>query len=417
MRFSKFDIVFWSRVSIFHLVVVGIFGLIMRYKMAFPFPFFTQKYLQHAHSHFAFAGWLSLLISALIVNSFVGKISHARISYYTMLMWIFAFSAWGMLICFSFQGYGVYAIIFSSVSLLASLLYCALVWKDLDRHLDGSLAIWFKSSVLFSVLSTIGTLALVFILARGHMAQTPYLTSVYWYLHFQYNGWLLFSCMGLFVHWIQKEQSNFAIRKFEFLFLALSCIPAYGLSVLWLKIPLWIYALVATAALVQISGWAGIFYRAIRYRAQLPQNMRRGLGFWLLILASAALSVKFILQLGSVIPVVNQWAFGYRTIVIAYLHLIFLLCISIFLLAYLWVSPFFAKSKRAFLGVSVFAIAVVLNELVLGIQGICIVFKYAVPWANQALFFISIFIVLGSILLFFGEARPNRIRDKVEVYP
>ena len=43
----------YSKIALINLSVVALIGVIMRYKIGFDFPFFDQKHLQHAHSHFA----------------------------------------------------------------------------------------------------------------------------------------------------------------------------------------------------------------------------------------------------------------------------------------------------------------------------------------------------------------------------
>ena len=53
---------------------------------------------------------------------------------------------------------------------------------------------------------------------------------------------------------------------------------------------------------------------------------------YILLFVGFALSAKFLLQLGSTIPALSQLGFGFRPIVIAYLHLVLLAVISLFLL-------------------------------------------------------------------------------------
>ena len=48
--------------AVFKFIIVGIWGALMRYKMAFPLPIFNQKNLLEAHSHFGFYGWIALAI-------------------------------------------------------------------------------------------------------------------------------------------------------------------------------------------------------------------------------------------------------------------------------------------------------------------------------------------------------------------
>jgi hypothetical protein len=43
-------------------------GVLMRYKIGFDFPYFSQKNIQHAHSHFAFAGWITHALYVLMIH-------------------------------------------------------------------------------------------------------------------------------------------------------------------------------------------------------------------------------------------------------------------------------------------------------------------------------------------------------------
>ena len=53
---KKLNLNHWIKISLFSLLVVALLGVLMRYKIAFELPYLAQKNIQHAHSHFAFAG-------------------------------------------------------------------------------------------------------------------------------------------------------------------------------------------------------------------------------------------------------------------------------------------------------------------------------------------------------------------------
>ena len=65
---KKLNLNHWIKISLFSLLVVALLGVLMRYKIAFELPFIAQKNIQHAHSHFAFAGWVTQLLMVLMVN-------------------------------------------------------------------------------------------------------------------------------------------------------------------------------------------------------------------------------------------------------------------------------------------------------------------------------------------------------------
>ena len=121
-----------------------------------------------------------------------------------------------------------------------------------------------------------------------------------------------------------------------------------------------------------------------------------------------ALSVKFILQLGSTIPALSQLTFGFRPIVIAYLHLVLLAVISLFLLFYIYANHFFYINKQIKFGIIIFSIGVLLNEIVLAIQGIASFSYTVIPYVNEMLFGAAIVLVFGiGTTVFFSVKKGN----------
>ena len=234
----------WIIISFFSLFIVAVLGVIMRYKIAFSFPFLDQKNIQHAHSHFAFAGWISQSLFFFLTHSLRSLITDKRFRYYNYLLWANWITALGMLVSFMLQGYGFYSILFSSLSILISFVFTIMFWPDIKHHPNIITRQWFKWALIFMLLSSLGTLSLTLMMATKNIHQHTYLASVYWYLHFQYNGWFFFACCGLLIDFLQKKDFNIQPLNSVFLFFSISCIPTYGLSVLWAQIPIWIYIIV-----------------------------------------------------------------------------------------------------------------------------------------------------------------------------
>ena len=117
-----------------------------------------------------------------------------------------------------------------------------------------------------------------------------------------------------------------------------------------------------------------------------------------------AFAVKIFLQLGSVIPAVSQFAFGFRNVVIAYLHLILLMCVATFLLSQ--VIQNFKTSPRLNAGLKYFLLSVFLNEFLLGLMGIFSIKYVAIPFANEFLFGISVLILISILIIF------NTLKEK-----
>ena len=58
----------WLSVAFFNLLLVAALGCILRYKILYSLPFVDQKFFLHAHSHFAFSGWVTQALMALMVR-------------------------------------------------------------------------------------------------------------------------------------------------------------------------------------------------------------------------------------------------------------------------------------------------------------------------------------------------------------
>lgn len=394
----QFDSKFWLKFSLINLFLVASLGLLMRYKIGFEFPFLDQKHLQHSHSHFAFSGWITHTLMVLMVVFLEKKIKVTENRFfkkYNFLLTTNLICAYGMLVFFIIQGYGAFSIIFSTLSIVVACFFAYYFIKDLKTISNDDLSKnWFKASLFFNVISSLGTFVLAYMMVTKNIHQEEYLASIYYYLHFQYNGWFFFACMGLLFHFLQlkKDEHPFFATSFKLFFIA--SIPAYCLSTLWLDLPIWLYILTVMAAFLQTFAWFKLLFILIKTKLNVLENYPYFLRY-ILLFVGFALSVKFLLQLGSTIPAISQLAFGFRPIVIAYLHLVLLAVISLFLLFYIYVNHFFFITKPIKFGVILFSIGVLLNEIVLAIQGIASFSYTIIPLANELLFGIAILLVIG----------------------
>lgn len=398
------DIKYWIKFSLFNLLLVASLGLLMRYKIAFEFPFLNQKNIQHSHSHFAFAGWVSQTLIVLMVHFLSKQNQSINIEKYLKVIIANLVCAYIMLFSFIIQGYGLISILFSTLSIFVSFWFAYLYFKDLKLIPKDNLSKnWFKAALFFNVISSFGTFALAYMMATKNLPQDYFLSSIYFYLHFQYNGWFWFAIIGLFVSQLIPNLSVEKANKTIFNWFFISCIPAYLLSVLWLKLPIWIYIIAIISAFLQVGAWI-VFVKKI-----IPSFIKNytiaPFYKWIYICIIACVSVKFLLQLGSTVPLIGQLAFGFRPIVIAYLHLVLLAIISTFLLVYLFTNQLVVQNNAIKKALALFIIGIFLNELVLGVQGIASFSYTIIPFVNIMLFTIA-------IILFFGIFRMYLINLK-----
>jgi hypothetical protein len=393
-----FNFKFWIRVAIINLLIVAFLGVIMRYKIGFSFPYLNQKNLQHAHSHFAFGGWISMMIMVMMLYSVKEKLALSQLRQMKPILYANLITAYGMLVSFAMQGYAFFSIAFSSLSIIISFWFSYQFYVTLKSSINLPGLKWMNVALFFNLFSSFGTLALSYMMATRQLEQHAYLASVYWYLHFQYNGWFFFACLGLFVNFLYSKNVELSKESMVFKLFAFSCIPAYGLSVLWLNLPLWIYIIVVIAALGQFLGLF-IFLKQIIVSRFWEKFNLSFIAKFLLIFAGTALACKVTLQVGSTVPIISKFAFGFRPIVIAYLHLVLLAFTSVFLIVYAYMNNLIVETKLAQFGVIIFVLGVLLNEIILGIQGIFSISYTMVPFANEILFIMALMMFVGLVLL------------------
>jgi len=398
----------WFRVSLINLLIVALLGVVLRYKIAFYLPFIHQKSLLHGHSHFAFTGWVTMALMVLLVRH-VQKRQAGRPLHkiYGWLLWGNMVAAIGMLISFPIQGYGAVSISFSTLAVLVSYVFTWQYWADLNKASSSNVSdYWFRAALLFSVISSLGAFNLAGMMATKSVNQDWYLASEYFFLHFQYNGWFFFACMGLVASRLYDAGVPAETLQRIFWLFAAAATPAYFLSTLWANLPHIIYILTIIAVFLQIFGWIKLVRIVLTYKTAIREQCT-AVGGTLLLLSFIAFSIKIILQSGSVIPVMSTLAFGFRPIVIGYLHLVLLAVTSLCIIGLMLAYGKIALNKTGRIGAYLFTTGIIINELLLMTQGLAGMYYIALPHINVWLFGAAL-IMFGGILLLNMGTKKNK---------
>lgn len=393
---------FWLKFSVFNLFIVALLGVMMRYKIAYSLPWLDQKNVQEAHSHFAFYGWITTVIYVLIMRYLQEILPKISIKKYENIVISNLIASFGMLAAFIYGGYFWLSIAFSTLALLVSFAFFFFLLKDLKAVKEHS-KIWFLSGLFFAVLSSLGVFYLAYMMGSGNINQDYYLASTYYYLHFQYNGFFIFSCIGFLLYSLREVGAEISEKdnKMVFWTMFLGCLIGYGLSVLWMKLPIWIFAVIVLGTILQTFGAVKLYLIVKSNWEKLVLNwspMQR----FVLIFAGLAFAVKIILQLGSNIPAVNQFAFGFRNIVIAYLHLVLLMCISTYLVSQILATNYFLIKKGLINGLKLFLLGIFLNEVILGLMGIFSIKYISIPFAAHGLLCASLLMLISVLMMLFS---------------
>jgi hypothetical protein len=321
-------------------------GLLLRLHLVSPVQELTYGNWLHMHSHTMFLGWLFNFINLAFVYHFVRAKWETR---YRTLFVINQFLLIGMAVFFPLQGYGMVTIPLSTLHTVLSIVFCIRFIRD-TREIKTSLARWLAVwSCIFFVVSSAGPFALGPIMASGLNHSKWYYFAVYFYLHFQYNGFFLFASFALFFKLLEERGLVIEIKSIRLSrVLIIATFIAYILSLLWAK-PGYIYNVLGFgAAVLQYAGFLFLFYPVWQRRDRLNGLFSVQAGM-LFKLAVASILLKFLLQMLSAHPVVAALAYENRYFVIAYLHLVLIGGITFFVFAWYLVTGFIKNVDMIFL--------------------------------------------------------------------
>jgi hypothetical protein len=399
MTKNIFPVRTWIQVAIINFCIVALAGITMRYKINFPLPLVNQKHLLYAHSNFAFMGWVTIVLMVLMVNYLLRHDVITNYRKYNGILIIGCITAYGMFITFIIQGYGYFSISFSILSILISWVFIGCYWFDLNKVTDKSYAPkWFKAALILMAIASIGEITLAYLMVNSSTVQDYYFAALYFFLHFQYNGWFLFVCFGLLFSYLFEKGflPTLAINRHLFIIMAITVAPTYLLSILWLKLPRSLHLVANISGILQLL----VLFYFIRLfpavKKNIPPKITKTTRY-LWSMAAIAFILKIVLQTFSIIPFFSNYAFGFRPIVIGYLHLSFLGIISFFILGYIdqVLSERGGNISRA--GVIIFTIGVLLQEFTLMAQGLEVLNFEPLPYANIVLFYSAI--IMGAALI------------------
>jgi hypothetical protein len=378
----------FSRLALFNFIMLSLWGVVLRYMQLADLPF-NYQYLLHAHSHFAFSGWMFLSIAFLIARLCGGgKLS---VGFHWVLI-LAQVSAWGMLLSFSLQGYRAISITFSTLFVLVGFRMAYLVWKRKGLHIavNPPARLLLNYALAFLCLSALGPFALGPLAALGMKASPLYQDAIYFYLHFQLNGFMELAVLGLLAGGLPMGSMMTGDKRWLQIF-TLSAIPLYAIFCLWSRPASPIWWIAGIAAGLHMLSWL-IFAR--RYRHCWIQMS------WLERVALLALTLKYLLQLAICFPPIGEWTFSNRNIIIGYIHLLtlgILMPLLIEQLIRLGCLPQNATTGRVLV---VYMILVILYLALLFLQPFLSLFGVIIPVYQLSLFILSLLFFLWGIGLF-----------------
>ncbi|MDW3209817.1 MAG: hypothetical protein R8N23_08115 [Reichenbachiella sp.] len=400
----------WSRMSLIFLLVIALIGTLLRGAGYFQLPF-SFEYLRHSHSHVAFQGWIYTLMVVILTYEFIPpkKIKEKK---YEWMIGVTGVIIVGILVSFALQGYAFFSILFSSLFQLMSYWFTFRFFKDVEKPVAHILSLkWIRTGLWLGILSSIAPWFVGVISAKGMAGSELYQSVIYFFLHFQYNGWFVFVAIGLF--YLYMERSGIKVeclssQRFYTCWLW-AVGPAYCLSLLGMSFSDWVRIPSLIAALLQ--GLGLIYFVPIVlsfYKFELKKK-----GFWvrnLLLLSFISFLLKTTLQCISVFPQLQELAFFSRNIVMAYMHLSLIGVLTFFFLVWLLIKGWIPNIKLTRVGLVLVVIGFLATEIILVVSGLGWWYPYF------SLFIFSVWMALGICLLLIAAVmNPDLVDIHVKV--
>ncbi len=379
-----------SLIALFYFFLIAILGVLLRLFLIVDIAA-NYKYIVHTHSHVALLGWVYTALTTLIYKLYLTNSSIEK--KYHLLFWCTQITIIGMLVAFPFTGYALFSILFSTLFLFASYVFTWLFIKHTtnDQKKTNSYKC-IQISLWYMVLSSIGPWALGYIMSTAGSNSNLYRNAIYFYLHFQYNGWFVMALIGILFFIL--EQQNILISKKIFnrfyILMNIGIVTTFGISLLWMKPHLSIYSFSFLGALFQLVALY-VLANELHVSKQKSVDQNSKLFLMLLRIVGFFFLIKLLLQLLGSIPYFATITTSNIDFVIGYIHWIFLGVVSIALLTFLYYFKLIVLSKRITL---LYLIGFILTEGLIFYKGIVI-------WQKQPIVenYFWYLVIASSILL------------------
>ncbi|WP_433829243.1 hypothetical protein [Flavobacterium anhuiense] len=369
----------------------------MRLIYLFPLDSLNYSFLLHAHSHVAMLGWVYMIVYVFGVHFFIPKEKKQK-PIYNRLFWLTEFSIIGMMIAFPIQGYALFSIIFSTMHILLSYVFCRLVWKDSLKDKSPSQRLLLVS-ILFMVLSTFGVWCLGPAVSTLGKQSAFYQIAIQFFLHFQFNGWFILAILALFLKQFQDKIDEVTFKRFYFLII-ISTIITVCFPIRWFIENDILSYLNGFGVLIQLGAFV-CFYKMLEPKINHFKSTLDKTTKIVYSLAVCSLFLKVGIQLLTIFPNLAEVSHQIRNFVIGFIHLTTLGIITGFLFGILLQNKMLsANSSSLKIGVKCFISGYILTEVLLFLQGWFFFFgEGSIPGYFQSILIFSILLVLGLILI------------------
>lgn len=319
----------------------------------------------HGHSHMAVLGWTFFGVF-IIFLALLKEQSSKFVSWLTILLLIVTFL---MFIAFLMQGYALYSIIFSVLHIFLEYAVAYFIISRIRKNdeIPKSSRLFMYGAVIMLIISSIGPFALGGIASQGLRESPIFEMAIYFYLHFQYNGWLFLILVGMFLLILHRRKVNYSekMMTYSFWLYFFALFPAFLLSILWYGFGKLGFIFAGMGALGQLTAVVLFIVTIIKANNQLRQAVSK-LVYLHIYGVLVLLSLKSLMELGLLHSSFGELIYETRSVVVAYLHLTLLGFISLFILTLFYLTNWLKSTARLVqIGLAIFVLGFLVNELTL----------------------------------------------------
>ncbi|MFE8695903.1 hypothetical protein ACFYKT_05925 [Cytobacillus sp. FJAT-53684] len=398
--------------TFFFFTLTALSGVWMRFAPFKPNTAIPYTNVLHGHSHLAILGWAFLGVFVVFLSLYWQSIKQKKQAIFlSIMLFIISFAMFG---AFLYQGYGLISIIMSTLHIFVEYWAAIFIIRQLksQRNVPKSGLLFIKASLLTLVISSFGPFSLGYISANGLKDSIFFDVAIYFYLHFQYNGWLYLFLLGMFI--ILVHSKNIYIRSpfisYGFWIYIISLFPNFFSSILW--VDLGIFGEII-AAIGVIGQWIGVIFTLLACKGiwrELASRFSK-LTFISLYITFFLLLLKSTMELGLISPKLAFQIYETRSVVIGYLHFTLLGFVSIFILAQYQMLNIITSKYLSVLGLTIFISGFILNELLLFGQGLLGWLNFSISeFGRYGLLVASGLLLIGIVMLWVSCVQKNNNR-------
>ncbi len=390
--------------ALFFFTLAAFCGIVLRSAFVINLPeTIDYRYWRHGHSHLALLGWLHAMLLLGIIRVF-GLAS----PFCSRLLYFMQVAVGVMWIGFLRGGYDPFSIFFLVIHVIVTVIIVIKIWQEINKKERSVVHQFLKAAIVWLFLSDSATLALGPLMQTGLKGSIWYYGTIQFYLHFQFNGWLLFGVLAIFLKILENKGISLPRRRFNqfFWILTAATISTFALAISWSTPRMEIFLTNSIGVVLQLVALIMGYLLVRPYWLKIKVELTRQQKFFILVFF-ISLVLKVFMQTLVVFPFLATVSYTIRTFIVGFVHLQMLGVYSFFFF-FLISYVFGLHINRS--GVLLFFTGLLVSEGLLFFQGLFLWQRWGlIDYYYLSLFLASVVMFLGIVWIFLDQfiAKPK----------